>query len=782
MDNQNIILSVNSFGVVNNIYVTQGDTGRQVICQIADYQIPEGSTAKFFAKKPSGLQIYNLASVSDNKVTFPLTSQTIAEIGVTEGQVEITEPDGKVSTFIFKINVMPTLSGNYPESKNESTFLEQTLEDMQNQINESVSAAGELPKRVDEIEKKINDVKTTADSAVSGVNNLQTDFNKQIITINQDLDDIAAEVKPENIFDKDTMAIVKKWYTGSVGSVAELSDADAYSAIKIPVSNIDTVSIKQNLFVGDVIVYFWFTVDSDMVIISKGTPNTSIKDGYTITGIDETAKFLLLSLLYYENAIAEDNYLSVVVGNTAKDYSPYFNPYRKVKIADGSVTENKIVDDSVTPRKTSFMELKHGDNLFDWNTMTYENYWYTGFTVGSKAIKERLDSSFHDSYIAFEIPLYKAEPFYIYNDGGFANLWAYALLDADGTVLVKDTSIKGISDGIIVSDVPSSAVKFVGTIQYWKNEIVDHNHPVMVGLGTILKDYIEYVPDWYESYSKTAENALSIANSAITATESKRSVMYIRKEDNDTQLLIKMKDAFDNGNVDVIFEKATYTLSEAYDYIRNTLGENWTIGLPVGKGCRYFFNDSTIISNPPADNYSDSRNILDCQARGSDYEIHDVTLINNGGRYCIHDEGNGSNIPYLHKYENVVMIYNKTDLTPDTGCKAFGCGTGFDASLSFDGCVFKHNNGQNVARLAVHAPTSNPNNEPYRLHFSMKNCYFDDGSVHINQSLTPTSAEAGNFVKDVDTLDCFLFGNSFGSEFNNISANVIENNNTIRTN
>ena len=64
----------------------------------------------------------------------------------------------------------------------------------------------------------------------------------------------------------------------------------------------------------------------------------------------------------------------------------------------------------------------------------------------------------------------------------------------------------------------------------------------------------------------------------------------------------------------------------------------------------------------------------------------------------------------------------------------------------------------------------------------MKNCYFDDGSVHINQSLTPTSAEAGNFVKDVDTLDCFLFGNSFGSEFNNISANVIENNNTIRTN
>lgn len=605
---------------------------------------------------------------------------------------------------------------------------------------------------------------------------------KQFSSLSEDLDDIATEVKPENIFDKDTMAVVGKWYIGEIGSVAELSDASAYSAIKIPVSNIDTVSIKQNMSVGDVIVYSWFTVKSDMTIVSKGTPNTSIKDGYTITRIDESAKFLLLSLLYYEVAITEDNYLSVVVGDTAKDYSPYFKPYRKAKIADGSVTENKITDGSVTPQKTSFMELKHGDNLFDWNTMTYENYWYTGFTVGSKAKKEALDPSFYHVYIAFEIPLYKAEPFYIHNDGGRANVFVYALLDADGTVLVKDSSNKSISDGIIITDVPSNAVKFVGTIQNWKNDIVDPNHPVMVGYGTIPKDYVEYVPDWYDFYSKTAENALSIANSAIIATEGKRSVMYIRKEDNDTQLLIKMKEAFDNGNIDVIFEKATYTLSEAYDYIRNTLGENWTIGLPVGNGCRYFFNDSTIISNPPSDNYSDSRNILDCQAIGSDYEIHDVTLINNGGRYCIHDEGNGSKIPYLHKYENVVMIYNKTDLTPDTGCKAFGCGTGFNASLSFDGCVFKHNNGQNAGRLAVHAPTSNPNSEPCRLHFSMKNCYFDDGSVYINQSLTPTSAEDGNFVKDVDTLDCFLFGNSFGSEFINISANVIENNNTIRTN
>lgn len=186
MDNQNIILSVNSSRVVKNIYVTQGDTGRQVICQIADYQIPEGSTAKFFAKKPSGLQIYNSASVSDNKVTFPLTSQTIAEIGVTEGQVEITEPDGKVSTFIFKINVMPTLSGDYPESKNESTFLEQTLGDMQNQINESVSAADMAIENANAATEAANTATAAANEAAEKANSAFQILGTTALTINED--------------------------------------------------------------------------------------------------------------------------------------------------------------------------------------------------------------------------------------------------------------------------------------------------------------------------------------------------------------------------------------------------------------------------------------------------------------------------------------------------------------------------------------------------------------------------------------------------------------------
>ena len=270
------------------------------------------------------------------------------------------------------------------------------------------------------------------------------------------------------------------------------------------------------------------------------------------------------------------------------------------------------------------------------------------------------------------------------------------------------------------------------------------------------------LPQDYEAY--TPLTAEYILNRFIKT-------MFISSADNDTQLLLKMLEAFNEGNVDVFFEKATYTLSEAYVYMWDTLMWRWGNGLPVGNGCRYYFNDSVIISNPPANPPSGSnaeRNILDCRARGTDYEVYDVTLINNGGRYCIHDEGNNSQIPYFHRYENVVMIYNKTELTPDTGAKAFGCGTGFDASLVFDGCVFVHNNGQDGGRISIHAPTTNPNNDPCKLHLIMKNSYIDRGTIFL------TVFEEGR-----DTVDFFLFGNKFGSEFNDPIVNLIENNNTV---
>lgn len=455
------------------------------------------------------------------------------------------------------------------------------------------------------------------------------------------------------------------------------------------------------------------------------------------------------------------------------------HPEATTTVQDGSITLAKLAADlaakinSITQLSDEIdrvVQLKHGENLFDFDTMTFEDKWYTGFTVGNPARMIDLSAQFHDTYIAFQIPLWKAEPFTMsVNSNSNAQIFKAAIVDSDGIVLSKIVdAATNLKNGIIVDSVPENAAFIYGTLTYWKNELINKNTGMMVAYGATAQDYVPYIAPWYDAYNKTADEAYALATQLETG---KRSVMYITKADNDTALLLKMLDAYNAGNTDVYFEKATYTLSEAYVYMWNTLVWRWGGGLPVGNGCRYFFNGSTIISNPPAnppEGSNKERSVIDCRVRGSDYEIHDVTLINNGGRYVVHDEGNNSKTPYCHKYENVTMIYNKTDITPDTGSKAFGSGTGFDATLIFDGCTFINDVNQNATPIAIHAPTTNPDNLPCTLHLIMKNSYINKGTIYLN-----------TFDGTRDTVDCFLFGNKFGAAFNDPIVNLIENNNTV---
>ena len=601
----------------------------------------------------------------------------------------------------------------------------------------------------------------------------------QIDELHGFIDDLGDYITPENIFDKDTMATIGYIWDGSQRQGTTISMASlssSYVAIKIPINNPSNISIKQILNVGNVELFRWDAVDADMKYLAGATPSPrpAIDDGHTISNIPSEAKYLLLTLLYYNSAIAENHFLSVVIGTTAKDYTPYFEPYYEIDIKDNAVTPEKIADNAVTPEKTSFMELKHGANLCDFTTMVraYEGYWYTGFTVGNQATMETLVEQYVNTYIAFNIPLWKIDDFVFSANGSNAQIVRYAFVNDNNVVLAKVTTASDyFKDGVFIDadNIPQGTVAIVGTIVYWKSEIVDKNVGLMVNYGDEKLPFVDYVSDWYDAPNKTADEAFAMA----TALESnKRSVMYISKDIDDTTLLLKMLEAFEKGNVDVYFEKGTYTLKESYVYMYDTLGWHWGNGLPIGNGCHYYFNDSTIISNPPSNPPSGSnaeRNILDCRVRGTDYEVHDVTLINNGGRYCIHDEGNNSTTPYCHKYENVVMIYNKTALTPDTGSKAFGCGTGFNASLMFDGCSFVHNNGQDFSRFSIHGPTTNPNHDISNLHLIMKNCYFDAGTIYVQDDT----------FEDGSTLDFYLFNNLFGTAFSDQIVNLIENNNTV---
>lgn len=89
------------------IPVVQGDSGRSIIFSLADFIIPEGALARYFVMKPSGLAVYNDATIDGNTVLVDLTAQSIAEVGDSEGQVRISLNDEVVTSFDFILHVVP---------------------------------------------------------------------------------------------------------------------------------------------------------------------------------------------------------------------------------------------------------------------------------------------------------------------------------------------------------------------------------------------------------------------------------------------------------------------------------------------------------------------------------------------------------------------------------------------------------------------------------------------------------------------------------------------------
>lgn len=116
-------------GLFPVVDAVQGDSGRVLACRLTDFAIPAGSTARIYAEKPSGAQIYNVAAVNGNIVEVELTTQMLAELGKTVCQVEIENGDERVTSFDFAIHIVKSrVDGSAIESKDEFTVIEQVID------------------------------------------------------------------------------------------------------------------------------------------------------------------------------------------------------------------------------------------------------------------------------------------------------------------------------------------------------------------------------------------------------------------------------------------------------------------------------------------------------------------------------------------------------------------------------------------------------------------------------------------------------------------------------
>ena len=113
--------------------IKRQDNAREIKITLSDngkvYQIADGCTATFRAKKPDGTILFNNCSIENNVITYILTNQTSSATGDVECEVTLYDSEAKqITSPRFGFAVMDTLYDDSEiESTNEFTKLAETM-------------------------------------------------------------------------------------------------------------------------------------------------------------------------------------------------------------------------------------------------------------------------------------------------------------------------------------------------------------------------------------------------------------------------------------------------------------------------------------------------------------------------------------------------------------------------------------------------------------------------------------------------------------------------------
>ena len=149
-------INVNRYGLRVVIPVVQYDSGRQIIFNIVDAELPSGCTSNIFIKKPSGKSVYNECTVSGNKVTVTLTNQSLSECGFNDSQIQVIKGEEVVTSFSFILEVKQSDADNAVISRSESTFFQGLVNKAQAVAKTCTEVADSIPDDYSQMSTKVN--------------------------------------------------------------------------------------------------------------------------------------------------------------------------------------------------------------------------------------------------------------------------------------------------------------------------------------------------------------------------------------------------------------------------------------------------------------------------------------------------------------------------------------------------------------------------------------------------------------------------------------------------
>ena len=221
--------------ILTSVNAIQGDTGRLWHFVIDDYEIPTNAEIRLYIEKPSGKRIYNLGILQDSIISFQPTEQTLAEVGQSIGQIQITLNKQTITSYPFFLNVSKNYVLNASiESTDEFLVLDNLIDEAQKTTAEMKALMQKFTTQENarvEAEKK----RVSAENArVQAENKRQTDTSSAISKANTATTN--ANNAANNANSKATLANNATTKANQAASTAESAATKVNSAIAgIPV-------------------------------------------------------------------------------------------------------------------------------------------------------------------------------------------------------------------------------------------------------------------------------------------------------------------------------------------------------------------------------------------------------------------------------------------------------------------------------------------------------------------------------------------------------------------
>ena len=254
---------------------------------------------------------------------------------------------------------------------------------------------------------------------------------------------------------------------------------------------------------------------------------------------------------------------------------------------------------------------------------------------------------------------------------------------------------------------------------------------------TINEEATEYEPYSVPYYIATVD---FLPESIIPSI---RTIVNINATDTEAEIISKMVNAYNAKNCDVVFERAVYNFGTAIATVKTDYDLSGNNEIPIGNGCRYFFNGSTLNAVMDLDTLGANYycNLLGAQNRASDFELHDGILMATDTRYVVHDDAAAGNGTYKHLYHNMQLIYATVDRTEDIR-KCVGGGTGKNGVVEMVGCKFVTDGTDSC--VSYHGNANDYAGSQFML--TVRNCWFSNSlrAGELSESQTAKLFYAGN--------------------------------------